>query len=111
MKDSILAKGLLAVAAVLLFSANVSAYPGSDFDQLESEVKVSYDDLNLDQTSGAHTLYVRLQRASKEVCGVEGYNIVRSARTMLDMKRCYREALAESVKKIDNDQLTDLHNS
>jgi len=111
MKDSILAKSLLTVVAVLLIGAPVAAYPGSDLDRAASSVKVSYDDLNLEQVGGAHTLYVRLQRASKQACGVESYNIVHSVRAVTDMRRCYREALAESVKKIGNSELTRLHNS
>ena len=111
MKDSILVRSLLTVTAVLLISAPVAAYPGSNLDRPVSVVKVSYDDLNLEQTSGARTLYIRLQRASKEACGVENYNIIGSARVVLDMKRCYREALAESIKRIDSSQLTKLHNS
>jgi len=111
MKDSILTKGLLAVAAVLLVSASVAAYPGSTLDRPISVVKVSFDDLNLERASAARTLYFRLQRASKQACGVENFNIVGSARVVSDMQRCYKEALAASIKRIDNSQLTELHNS
>ncbi len=111
MKNSILAKGLLVVAAMLVLNAPAVAYPGSNLDLPVHVVRVTYDDLNLNQESGAHTLYIRLQRASKQACGVENYNVIGSARVVLDMRTCYREALAASVKRIDNSQLTRLHNS
>jgi UrcA family protein len=111
MKDSILTKSLLVVAAMLVVSASAVAYPGSNLDLPVNVVKVSYDDLNLSQEGGAHTLYIRLQRASKQACGVENFNVVGSARVVADMKHCYREALAASVKRIGSSQLTKLHNS
>ena len=111
MKNSILVNGLLVVAAMLVVSAPAVAYPGSNLDLPVNVVRVTYDDLNLSRESGAHTLYIRLQRASKQACGVENYSVVGSARVVSDMKRCYREALAASVKRIDSSQLTKLHNS
>jgi len=111
MKISVLTKNLIMVATALVISASAVAYPGSSLDQPEVEVRVSFDDLNLTQARGAQTLYSRLQRASKQACGVENYNIVGSARIVTQMQRCYKEALADSVKKIGSRQLTRLHNS
>ena len=69
-------------------------------------VKVRFSDLDIERGNGANTLYQRLQRAAKQVCGsADGRNIAASQAT----KACYNEALGAAVEKVNNEQLSELH--
>lgn len=109
MKESILVKSLITATAIFAISAPAAASLGTDKGLESNAVRVSYADLNLENEAGAQTLYSRLQRASKRVCGVEPYKIAGSIRIMADMQRCYRSTLTTSVEKIDSEELTKIH--
>ena len=111
MKVSIVVKGLITAAAIFAISATAAASPGADKGLENSAVRVSYADLNLANAAGAQTLYGRLQRASKEACGVESYKNAGSVGIKTDMQRCYRNTLTASVEKIDSEELTKIHES
>ena len=74
-------------------------------------VKVSYADLNLEKQEGAKALYRRLQHASKKACGFRGLNVLGSVRSVTVSRRCMRETLSAAVEKVDNELVTQLHNS
>ncbi|NOX70903.1 MAG: UrcA family protein [Gammaproteobacteria bacterium] len=109
MKKSIVIKGLITAAAIVAISAPAAASLGTDKALESNSVRVSYADLNLEKEAGAQTLYNRLQRASKQACGVKSYRNAGSIGAKTAMHRCYREALSASIKKIDNDELTKIH--
>ena len=111
MKESIVVKGLITAVAIFAISAPAAASLGTDNGLESNTVRVSYADLNLDNAVGAKILYSRLQRASKRACGVESYKIAGSISIKADMQRCYRQALSASVQKIDNVELTKIHES
>jgi len=109
MKQSKLIRVAVATVAVVVFSlpAIASADAG---DKLKGRSeKVSYADLNVDKKDGAQTLYRRLQQASKRVCGVESLKISGSIRGVSQAQRCYRGALDKAVARIDNNELTEIH--
>lgn len=111
MKESIVVKGLITAAAIFAISAPAAASLGTDKSQEKNAVRVSYADLNLENAAGAQVLYSRLQRASKQACGVESYKNAGSIGIKVDMQRCYRDTLAASVEKIDSEELTKIHES
>jgi len=111
MKESIVVKGLITAAAIFAISAPAAASLGTDKILESNAVRVSYADLNIENAVGAQALYSRLQRASKQACGVESYKNAGSVGVKTEMQRCYRETLAASVKKIDSDELTKIHES
>lgn len=108
MKESIVVKSLITAVAIFAISAPAAASLGTDND-LNSAVRVSYADLNLENAAGAQVLYSRLQRASKQACGVESYKNAGSISVKADMQRCYRNTLATSIEKIDSEELTKIH--
>ncbi len=73
------------------------------------ETTVSYADLNLENEAGTRVLYGRLQRASRQVCGVTAAEASESSVQRLHADQCYRETLAEAVGRIDNENLTRMH--
>jgi len=79
--------------------------------QLDAPITVSYSDINVDTVSGAKSLYSRLQRASKEYCGVESYGTVRSLPTLVDARACYAQTLSDAVASFDSVTLSRLHSS
>lgn len=72
------------------------------------ETTVSYADLNLEGEAGTRVLYGRLQRASRQVCGVTTAKSSGSIQR-LHADQCYRETLAVAVEEIDNEDLTRIH--
>lgn len=106
MKESKLIKGVITTIAVVAFS--VPAIASAEEFKGRSE-KVTYSDLNVEKESGAHTLYRRLQHASKRVCGVESIKNAGGIREISQQQRCYRETLDAAVAKIDNATLTQIH--
>ncbi len=109
MNESIVVKGLITAVAIFAISAPAAASLGTDKDLENSAIRVSYADLNLDNEAGAQVLYSRLQRASRQACGVESYKNAGSIGIKADMQRCYRSTLAASVEKIDSEKLTKIH--
>ena len=106
MKESKLIKGVVTTVAVVAFS--VPAIASAEDFKGRSE-KVTYCDLNVEKESGAHTLYRRLQQASKRVCGVESIKNAGGIREISEQQRCYRETLDAAVAKVNNATLTDIH--
>ena len=106
MKESKLFKGVVTTVAVVAFS--VPAIASAEEFEGRSE-KVTYSDLNVEKESGAHTLYRRLQQASKRVCGVESIKNAGGVREISQQQRCYRDTLDAAVAKIDNATLTEIH--
>ena len=111
MKESKLFKGLLAAFATVALGTSALASADAKSELQGVAVKVSYADLDLEKYEGAKTLYRRLQQASRQVCGGRGLGGDRSISTLAETRRCYQEALSDAVAEIDNDLLTQLHNS
>ena len=96
------------VAVVVLSLPAIASADAGDKLKGRSE-KVSYADLNADKKDGAQTLYRRVQQASKRVCGVESLKISGSIRDVSQAQRCYRNTLDTAVARIDNSELTEIH--
>ena len=111
MKESKLFKSLLATIFVVALGAPAIASAGNMNEVEDVLIRVSYADLNVEKERGAQTLYRRLKQASKKVCDYRGLNITGSVGRLMETRRCYREALSAAVEKIDNEMVTNLHNS
>ena len=69
-------------------------------------ITVSYRDLDLSRPAGIDRLYVRLQRAAREVCSPRE---LRFLGMRSDRARCYESALDNAVANIDNPGLSGFH--
>ncbi len=115
MKESKLFKSLVATFVVIVLSgpAVVLADTISYFEV--GKASVSYADLNLESEEGVRVLYRRLKRASKELCSAAPPRIAGSLPENYqpyngqEDRQCYREALSNAVDKIDNEDLTRIH--
>jgi UrcA family protein len=68
---------------------------------------VSYGDLNLDSEQGARVLYARIRNAAGRVCSaLEGRDL--NAKAL--WQGCFDQAVATAVTKVNNAQVTALHN-
>ena len=68
---------------------------------------VSYADLDLSKSAGAQTLYKRIKKAARRVCGpVDNYTFLTPAKTF---RQCYEQAIADAVAQVDRPSLTALH--
>jgi UrcA family protein len=111
MKESKLFRSLLTAIIVVILSAPTIASADGKTGLKGVSVKVSYADLNLEKQGGAKALYRRLQQASKQACDVRGLNVEGSLKQTSEARQCYRDALSAAVEKIDNDLMTQIHNS
>ncbi len=111
MKESKLFKGLL--AAIVIVALGSPAYVTADASSklIGKSVKVSYSDLNLEKYDGAKALYRRLQQASKQACDIRSLREKGSLSRFTEDRQCYRDTLSEAVAEIDNDLVTQIHNS
>ena len=93
------------VAAFALCTCLV-AYNASAEPEAKS-LAVSYADLDLSKPAGAQTLYKRIKKAARVVCGpVDNYTFVTPARKF---RQCYEKAIADAVAQVDRPSLTALH--
>ncbi len=109
MKESKLIKGLVAAFVVIVLGGPAVVLAGTPSYIEDVKATVSYADLNLESEQGVRVLYRRLQRTSKEVCGVTSLQIAGSLNFLSKTKQCYRETLSNAVDKFDNDDLTRIH--
>jgi len=109
MKESKLFKSLVATFVVIGLSGPAVALASTSSHLETHKATVSYVDLNLENEEGVRVLYRRLQRASKEVCGVASLKSLEYLHLRSKTKQCYREALSNAVDKIDNEDLTRIH--
>ena len=111
MKESKLIRSLLATIIVVALGVPTIAAADAKSDLQGISVKVSYADLNLEKQEGAKALYRRLQQASRQACDVRGMRNAGSTRRIAETKQCYRESLSNAVEALDNELLTNIHNS
>ncbi len=111
MKELNHVRKILMATAIIVLSIPAIASVGDKNELKGVSVKVSYADLNLEKEEGAKVLYRRLQQASKQTCDVRGLRIAGSVKRMVETQRCYREALSAAVEKIDNELVTNIHDS
>ncbi len=100
---------ILAIIAAGAVAASGAAIADESEELKGKAVKVSYEDLSLEKEIGAHALYRRLQHASKMACGVDAARKSKLAGMRSDAYRCYRNVLATSVKKVDNELVSRIH--
>ena len=93
---------LLPLTAALALSSLASAETIVDPPSLV----VKYEDLNLDTRSGVSRLHARLRSAAKKVCSPLDGSVV-AKQGMYDA--CVTEAVARSVAKVGNANLTQYH--
>lgn len=99
-----------AMAIVLGTGLAASALAAPQHLYEEHAVKVSYDDLNIDNDAGVETLYRRLKNASAEVCGYSRFKSQRPVLKDTESRLCYQKTLTRAVQQIDSDKLNKLHN-
>jgi len=111
MKESKLFKSLLATIVVVALGAPAIASAGNVNELEDVSVRVSYADLNVENERGAQSLYRRLKQASKQACDFRGLFNAGSLSRLTETRRCYQEALSAAVEQIDNEMVTNIHNS
>lgn len=97
----------MAIALGTGLVASAVAAPPHLYEELT--IKVSYEDLNIDNDKGVRVLYRRLKDASAEVCGYARYKSQRPVLRDIESKLCYQKTLTKAVQQIDHDKLNELH--
>jgi UrcA family protein len=101
------------LAAVALIAAALApaagAIPAGTTTATGSSVSVRVPayDLDLSRSNDVQTLYTRLQRAAKQVCGSAGDQ--RNISASEGWRKCYYNALRNAVESVDNPELNNMH--
>jgi UrcA family protein len=100
---------LLTLTLITAFAAPaISTAATINSDRNTNPVTVSFADLNLSHDKGVETLYSRLKAGAKQSCGTVS---ARQLNLFKSSKQCAKSAVADAVKSIDNEKLTQLHSS
>ncbi len=91
--------------AGLLFSTLAPAAFAADSDA--PSVKVRYGDLNLATEAGVQTLYRRIKGAARMVCDQSIPS--GDAQSVSHFWKCYDTALGNAINRVNNTQLTAMH--
>ena len=92
------------VTVVVLSIASSALYADSTPDEIRHSTAVHYADLNLNKTAGVAALYRRITAAANRVCGQR--TLTGSNYPLPEYTRCYNEAIATAVARVDRPQLT-----
>jgi UrcA family protein len=92
------------VTVVVLSMASSALYADSTPDEIRHSTTVHYADLNLNKTTGVAALYRRVTVAASRVCGQRA--LTGSNYPLPEYTRCYNEAIATAVARVDRPQLT-----
>jgi UrcA family protein len=96
---------IAALAALACFTGSQQAHAQSAEPLSET---VSFKDLDLTSEQGARILYVRLQRAARDVCST--YETLELSRRR-PWQSCVDNALGTAVTKLNNPLVAALHNT
>lgn len=92
------ARYVAAFGVAALACGATSARAEQATDAAPAKTVVGYSDLDLSNEADARALYVRLQRASEQVCGP--YKDLRNLRLKRLHDACYQDSLARAVDSI-----------
>ncbi len=109
MKESKSFKSFLAALVIVALSAPAITSAGDRNEMQGASVKVTYASLIVEKD--AQSLYRRLKQASAEVCDYNRLSNAGSAKRMAELRQCYKEALSTAVRQVNNELVTDIHES
>jgi len=66
---------------------------------------VSYADLDLSTAEAQETLYYRISRAARKVCGSSDFHRIGSIKLAAENKSCYENAMAEALSQTNPSQI------
>ena len=92
------------VTVVVLSMASSALYADGKPDEIRHSTAVHFADLNLNKTAGVAALYRRITAAASRVCGQRA--LTGSNYPLPEYTRCYNEAIATAVVRVDRPQLT-----
>ena len=93
------------VAAAIVVASSVAVAPVNATPSVDPVRVVKFQDLNLSTSTGAASLYSRLQAASRAVCApLVGRELERAKQ----YTACYEKALGDAVKNVNSKQLSNL---
>ncbi len=109
MKEPKLFKSLVATFVVIVLSGPAVVLAGTPSYFEDTEITVSYADLNLNTEKDVQTLYKRLQHASKEVSGFRSLTTVGDVGRFQKLRQYYNETLSNAVESVNNERLSEIH--
>ena len=94
---------LLAIAAVSAMTLPLIASASS------SNIRVTFNQAELETTQGQQRLYEKMKRASQKLCGSSDILLTGSVDRSVGNSECYDGTLTAAVQRLDNDAITAIH--
>lgn len=96
---------LLALVAVTVITLPMAVTAST------KNVSIVYDKSELESAKGQKRLYEKLKNASLKLCGTSEERITGSLSGSIGNSECYKGTLAAAVKRLDQPEITALHNN
>jgi len=95
----------LALTALMLLTVDVRA---AESEEVPPSVKVHYSDVDFGTATGTANVYRKLKTAARKVCGLN-VGVRLSQDRLVAAQKCFEEALADAVRRVDRPMLTSVH--
>ena len=108
------AAAVSALTVPLMVSASLKVDDGSEltYPAGDSGGKSDQNIAREEKSPGAQeNLYQRMKIASRRLCGSSSHRITRSLARSVSNAECYDDSLASAVERLDNPEVTELHNN
>ena len=99
---------IILVAAVSAMALPLFASAGNN--DTDGAVGIVYNKADLASTTSQADLYARLQAASRKMCGSSNLIVTGSLSRSVGNQECYEGTLTAAVERLDNSEVTALHN-
>jgi len=99
---------IISVAAVSAMALPLIASAAGN--STDGAVGVVYNKTDLVNTTSQEDLYARLQTASRKMCGSSHLIATGSVSRSVGNQECYEGTLTAAVERLDNSEVTALHN-
>jgi UrcA family protein len=100
----------LRTTIISVAAASAIALPLFASASSSNTVDVFFNQTELVSTSTHEELYAKLEDASRKICGSSNLNITGSVRRSAGIEECYEGTLTAAVERLDNADISALHN-
>jgi UrcA family protein len=99
---------LVSVIAVSLIALPLLASAASA-NSADKKSSIFYSAQSLDNSSDQEILYAKLKDASRDICGSSNLQMTGSVERSLGNDKCYEGTLNAAVERLDNSEVSALH--
>ena len=110
MKTKLTTRTIVSIIAVIAISMPLLASAAAA-QTGNSKSSIFYSKQNLNAAGNQEILYEKLKDASRDMCGSSNLHFTGSIERSIGNDDCYEGTLTAAVERLDNPQVTAIHNS